>query len=50
MPGRCRHSTGQVRSRHLFAKRGERPLAGFRLLYSAGDPTQRDPFDACNAN
>ena len=25
----------------LFAKRGELPLAGLRLFYSAGDPTER---------
>ena len=33
----------------LILQAGARLLAGFRLLYSAGDPTQRDPFDVCNA-
>ena len=45
--GPLQTSHGSVRSPHLFAKRGELPLAGCRLFYSAGDPTQRDPFDVC---
>ena len=34
----------------LIRPAGARLLAGFRLLYSAGDPTQRNPFDVCSAD
>ena len=39
VPGRCKPTWDSCGSR-LFAKRWERPSAGLRLFYSAGDPAQ----------
>ena len=40
--GHCKHRTGSVEAPAYSLGRGERPLAGHELLYSAGNPTERE--------